>query len=165
MKKITMNDGVDFTVDDEDYETVNQYNWTNIHNRPEARINKKTVWVYRWLLNAPSGVEVDHIDGNALNNTRTNLRLCTRKQNSYNRAFTSGKTHSKYKGVTWHITNRRWQASIRVDGKLKHLGVFKVEEDAAIAYDNAASTYFADFAYLNFGNRGLIHTINTPVTL
>lgn len=149
MKGIAMNDGVVFYVDDSDYGMANKYRWTNMNGRPEARINGKPILFYRWLLGVPRGIEVDHIDGNTLNNSRMNLRTCTRKQNSYNREFQKEGKHSQYKGVTWHIRNKVWQASIRADGTLKHIGTYKTEHEAAVAYNKAATKHFGEFAWLN----------------
>jgi hypothetical protein len=58
-------------------------------------------------------------------------------------------TSSNYKGVCWHKQSQKWQVKIRVDGKLKHIGMFVSEVQAAIAYNNAAICHYAEFACLN----------------
>ncbi len=91
---------------------------------------------------------VDHIDHDKTNNYVANLRWCSSSQNSMNRSKQSNTT-SNYKGVSWHKQGQKWRATIRVDGKLKHIGLFENEVQAAVAYNNAAIQYFADFACLN----------------
>lgn len=92
--------------------------------------------------------EVDHEDQNPLNCQRTNLRQATRSQNGANRKKWNFGT-SQYKGVGWHVVHQKWGARIRVNGKLKHLGYFVSELDAALKYNQAARMYFKEFASLN----------------
>ncbi len=92
---------------------------------------------------------IDHRDGNGLNNQRHNLRPATTAQNSRNRGRCRNNT-SGYKGVTWYKPQRKWLASISIDGRRKHLGYFASKLDAALAYDAAAREYHGDFARLNF---------------
>lgn len=143
-------------VDDEDFELVSRYRW----NLWEARANsngpyatswtrldgkRAAVWMHRVLTNWPG---TDHIDGNGLNNQRSNLREATYLQNARNRRPRLG-CRSAYKGVTWN--SGKWTASIYLDGHcLKPLGRFSCEEDAARAYDAAALEHFGEFAWLNF---------------
>jgi len=93
------------------------------------------------------GFDVDHIDGNKLNNRRSNLRVATRSQNSANRGPTGGT--SKFKGVRYCKDKGRYRAEIQADGRYIHLGYFDVEVDAARAYDQAAVTHYGEFAYTN----------------
>lgn len=84
--------------------------------------NKK---LHRILLNEPDGLEVDHADGNPLNNRLENLRVCDRKQNNQNR--TKHKDNmSGFKSVSWHKSNKKWQ--VNINGK--HLGCFDSKEKA-----------------------------------
>lgn len=93
----------------------------------------------------------DHINGDTLDNRRTNLRLSTKRENCRNMGKTRREgTTSEYKGVYWHKLRNKWVASIRVDGKLLFLGYYKDEKQAAKEYDKAALKYFQEFAKLNF---------------
>jgi hypothetical protein len=87
----------------------------------------------------------DHKNGNGLDNRRINLRPVSHSQNKQNSKKTKGT--SKYKGVSQK--SYKWVAQIRVDGKVLYLGLFKTEELAAIAYNNAATNYFGEYASLN----------------
>ena len=136
-------------IDAADYELVRSHRWS-VHVKrntyyAETRIGGDKVRLHQ-LLSPP--VEVDHIDGNGLNNRRTNLRPATDTQNSANRKKTTGKT-STFKGVNWQNHAQKWRAEIRVGGKNFHLGYFLNEEDAAKAYNVAATEHFGEFAKLN----------------
>lgn len=158
MKQIPLNQGYVALVDDEDYEELAKYTW-------HAVVGRRTVYAYRFgprkegrkhipmhrsLLNAPADMDVDHIDGNGLNNTRANIRLATTSQNNGNRAKTVRKTYSRFKGVTWYKRENRWVAQIVTNNKRRYLGIFTNEEDAARAYDKAALEQWGEFAKLNF---------------
>lgn len=95
---------------------------------------RKVLRMHRIILNAPKELQVDHINGLALDNCRSNLRLVTNRQNSHNRHH---ERTSKYPGVNWHKPNKKWKASIWINGKKKHLGYFKMEEEASRAYQKA----------------------------
>ena len=88
----------------------------------------------------------DHRNGDGLDNQRHNLRPATNSQNNHNRGPAIGRS-SSYKGVHWHKGCRKWQASIRIDGKRRHLGLFASEEDAARAYAEAALEVQGEYAY------------------
>lgn len=96
----------------------------------------------------PDGYQIDHKDGNSLNNSLDNLRLATPSQNSINRKGYS----KKIKGVYFRRRNSgrpSWQAKIGVDGKMITVGTFDTEEEAARAYNDAARKYYGEFAQLN----------------
>ncbi len=105
------------------------------------------VYMHRLILQARRPYVVDHIDGDRLNNTRANLRLCSTQQNlRYRRRFANNL--SGYKGVTQH--HQRWLARIWLDKHRIHLGTYASLELAALAYDCAARLLFEQFALLNF---------------
>lgn len=112
----------------------------------KTSIRGKTVLMHRMLAAKQKTDIVDHIDGNGLNNSRSNLRTITTVNSNHARAKRAGCT-SIFIGVT-KLTNK-WQSNIRLAGKSKHLGRFGSEIDAAIAYNKAALIEYGEYAKLN----------------
>ena len=144
-------------VDDEDFDWLNQWKWhvekpkialyavRNKNKNPKLRTLIK---MHQMILKKENGFIIDHIDGNGLNNQRHNLRYSTNSQSAMNRA--KPKTGSnKFKGVHKRKTWNRFQAHIGVNGRKMHLGFFKTEIEAAIAYNEAAIKYHGEFARIN----------------
>ena len=158
MKKVELTQGKFAIVDDEDYERVMQHKWyayrapctgTFYASKGEWTGNRQeTQYLARFILDAPDGMLVDHINHDTLDNRKSNLRLCTVSQNSANRRPTDGGT-SKYKGVAWHSTDKAWRVRLTVHGKSKFLGNFDSELEAALTYDLAALEAFGEFALTN----------------
>jgi hypothetical protein len=94
-------------------------------------------------------IKVDHRNLDGLLNRRENIRACTNAENIRNRPKGSTPTSSKYKGVSWASFREKWTAQIVVNKKHIILGNFDSEEDAARAYNDGATRYFAEFARLN----------------
>jgi hypothetical protein len=92
---------------------------------------------------------VDHIDGNTLNNQRSNLRIVNRFQNGMNQGKHKNNT-SGYKGVNSNGFN--YMARIRVNGERIYIGTYSTVEEAGRAYDNKAKELHGEFAKLNFPN-------------
>jgi hypothetical protein len=143
-------------VDDEDYEKLNSFNWHADKGR-HTLYAERTKWngksyvkfkMHRDIMQSPQGADVDHRDGNGLNNQRHNLRPCTRSQNQHNRRLQGGS--SVYKGVHWNKDAKKWHGTIQCNKEKFHLGLFTDEIEAAKAYDNKAKELFGEFAYLNF---------------
>ena len=106
----------------------------------------RTGYLHRLIMGAPG---VDHIDGNRLNNSRSNLRIATAQQNCRNRSKFAGGT-SKFKGVHWSKSKKKWRGKITDGYKSIHLGYFADEVACASAYDVAAQRIHGEFARLNF---------------
>lgn len=146
-------------VDDADYEWLSQWKWHALKGRntdyayrgrlvSDTVAGKGGISMHRVLLDAPPGMAVDHRDGDGLNNVRSNIRLVTNAQNTWNSSSRGGS--SRFKGV---CRSRRghWQASITIDGRQRSLGYdFLTEEEAARVYDAAALDLYGEFARLNF---------------
>lgn len=158
-KEIPLTQGMVAIVDDEDYEQLSSYHWQYQKETGYARRNDGTrkthrhIYMHRQIMNAAPGIQVDHIHGNKLDNRKSELRLCTNKENSRNQSPVSEKRRrtktSKFKGVCWAKNRGRWVAHITVDRRCIHLGYFDHEIDAANAYDNAAKAYYGEYARIN----------------
>lgn len=156
MKEIKLTQGQVALVDDEDYEYLNQWKWYAQKSRGTfyaCRYTKNEVLImHRIILNTPFNMEVDHRDHNGLNNQRHNIRNCTRSQNHMNK---DPRGSSKYLGVSWDKSRNKWRAFIQTrqisNGKRKTLfnGQYNTEEEAAIAYNEAAKRLHGEFANLN----------------
>lgn len=144
-------------VDDKDYELISQHKWFahRYKNKFYADANfkegnkYKTIRMHRIITGAGVGEEVDHINGDTLDNRRENLRICTKTQNRQNRHYGYGS--SSYKGVYWHKHSKKWCAQII---RSTFIGYFDSEEEAARAYDKAAIDLFGEYARLNFESEG-----------
>lgn len=110
----------------------------------------KIIRLHREILNAPAGLEVDHENGDTLDNRRSNLRLCTRQQNAQARVRKRAGATSQYRGVSWNFQNKSWKAQIGHNNKRIHIGEFDDEIEAAKAYDAKARELFGEWASPNF---------------
>lgn len=145
-------------VDQSDYEDLVRHNWSVLKDprrrtfyarrsvrRPDGK--NESILMHRLLL--PGAEQVDHINGNGLDNRRANLRAATHSQNQHNRGLQVNNT-SGYIGVGWDAKLGKWRASIAADGKRRYLGLYLTAEDAARARDRAAIELRGAFACLNF---------------
>ena len=110
------------------------------------RINKKnyTIRLHREIMNCPKKLQVDHINGNTLDNRKCNLRVCTNAQNVWNTGIM--KTNkSGYKGVYWSKEKKKWHSQITSYGKRIHIGYFNNKIDAHKAYCRASKIYHKVF--------------------
>ena len=162
MRELELSGGNSCLVDDDDYDFLNQFKWWCSDNgdgykcarRTHPAAGKPDIRMHRMLTAAMPGDMVDHKDGNSLNNQRSNLRLCTRSQNTANSKPQESKKYSNYRGVSVvkdrTKTRQYWTAQARKDGVLHHVGCFPTEEDAALAYDKKAVELHGEFAKINF---------------
>lgn len=144
-------------IDDEDYEKVRHFRWRALKKsnttyaitsvRVDGRLT--TLRLHRLIMNAPKGLEVDHVAGDGLDNRKAMLRLATHRQNIANCRKRTGTT-SRFKGVSRHKGAGKWQAGIKAGDKRLHLGLYDNEVDAAKAYDAKARELWGEYAFLNF---------------
>lgn len=170
MKRIALaqadSDNLAFTqVNDEDYEALDLMATTSwrVHNGYAAfqeATTRKMMLMHRIIMGVTDpNIFVDHINGDRLDNVRTNLRICTPRENSLNRApatrIRSRKSHrrrkptSAYRGVTKQASGK-FKAQVCVHGDIRYLGLYVLELEAALRYDVAARLEFGEFARLNF---------------
>lgn len=155
-------------IDAQDYLKVSGLKWfaartrsgfyaaTNIR-KPDGKTT--ILMMHRLIMDAPKGREVDHKNGDTLDNRRNNLRLCSHADNMHNCKMPQRNKTSRYKGVSYSIYDSRlrrkkWSAYISVNKKTVHLGWFDNETAAAQAYNSAAIRFFGEFARLNDIERG-----------
>lgn len=161
MKEIPLTKGYVALVDDEDFEWLNQWEWSAIKSKHSKTVYARrfgvidgkwhTILMHRLILRLGFFKEdprlTDHKDRNGLNNQKTNLRVATYSQNQYNKISSSNRK-SKYKGVT----ATKWGTWI---AQLSHKGQqfqqhYQEELEAAVAYDVMARKYAGEFALCNF---------------
>ena len=155
--KIPIGQGRFAKADPEDYIWLSQFRWRIKLNKNAAYAfrsltrNGKTrrIYMHRELMKTPAQLVCDHINHNGLDNRKSNLRNCTGNENRRNRRAVKNAS-SKYKGVHYHKLHRRFSASIKHNGRQRHLGHFSDEKAAARAYDEKAAELFGEFAHLNF---------------
>lgn len=146
-------------VDEADFEWLTQWKWTAERRRTtwyairgvnaDNPCGRRTLRLHRFILAAPASLCVDHADGDGLNNTRSNLRVCTPAENSQNQKAQRQLKSSPYKGVSWDKRVEKWQAYIKKEGRKQSLGYYTCEDEAAAAYNVAALSLFGVFARLN----------------
>jgi hypothetical protein len=145
-------------VDEEDLPLVSSQNWylkTYPQGRTSYAYNRRRVFLHKLLM--PGVKEVDHENGDGLDNRRCNLRASSRQGNCANRPKFKNNT-SGFNGVQWHKANKKWRAVIKHHGKTVHVGMFHDKEEAARARDERVRTIHGPFARMNFpklGERGL----------
>jgi hypothetical protein len=168
-RTIPLTKGYEATVDGDDYTRVSQFKWhANIQRRADGTIagvyayrscprqTPRVQPLHRFILGVTdSALVVDHRDHNGLNCQKGNLRPATRQQNcAYARP---GKSACGFKGVRFSPNRAKgFVARIKVNRKEHHLGYFPTAIDAALAYDEAARTYFGEFALTNFNTEGTL---------
>lgn len=100
-----------------------------------------------------AGHEIDHKDGDGLNNRYSNLRLASSSQNKTSRGVRAD-SKSGFKGVEFQKQNKNWCAYIVYGGKKRHLGVFATPDEAALAYNRAAIKKWGEYAWTNKVSKG-----------
>lgn len=151
-KLIHLTQGRVAIVDDSDYEYLSQYVWHYskgyASRNMQVGLKRVKAHMHRIIAGTPDGMDTDHINGDKLDNRRSNLRVCTRSQNRMN-VGKEKKGSSIYKGVSWYEGKMCWQVKICVNRKLLHVGYFEDEVVAARAWNEAAKKYHGAFARLN----------------
>ena len=158
MKEMQLTQGKVALIDDEDFERLNQFNWYAHRSgnnwyavRSSSRINGKqtTIIMHREIMNTLLDMQVDHKNGNSLDNQKSNIRTCTHQQNQFNKINPQKNNKLGIKGVRWYEKTKKFHARIGINGKYIHLGYYNVLGDADSAYRIAEEKYFCEFARCN----------------
>lgn len=157
MKRIKLTQNKNALVDDEDFDFLSQWKWT-LRNGYAARSiylgggrknqKSKSIYMHRLVRKVPSTLEVDHINGNKLDNRKVNLRKVTSSQNKCNRPLQRNNS-SGLRGVIWNKQRGKWMAQIKSKNQYHYLGLFTEKKDAALAYNKKAVEFFGNFARPN----------------
>ena len=161
MKYIPLTQGYRAIVNNRDYAKVAGFKWY-------ANVKKNTVYacrrrrqfeegtfqadvkLHRFIMGVTDDLQVDHINGNGLDNRRANLRICTVQQNGFNSKLKGNKTG--FKGVSYLPNirgSKHYRAQIMLNRKYIYLGYYRTPYEAAKAYNQKAREIFGDFANLN----------------
>lgn len=148
MKEIKISNGYTTLVDDDDFEKLNKIKWQSLVKSNTIYACNNIGRMHRIIMDAKKGEIIDHLDGNGLNNQKSNLRNCTFQENMRNKR-TWGKI--KYNGVSFNkkTKNFPFRCRITINKKSIHLGYFKTAELAAKEYNKNALLYFGEYAKLN----------------
>lgn len=140
-----------FEIDDEDYDKVSAYKWHTKKSRPNSgiyirrRAGQRSISLTSCILGVDPSIIIDHIDGNTLNNKKSNLRITTNTNNVRNQRKHLNST-SGYKGVTWDKSHNKWMAQIRVSHKNYFIGYYDDPLSAHNAYFERAKKDFGEYA-------------------
>lgn len=149
-KIIPLTKGKVAIVDDEDFEWLSKFKWCFDCGYAARRTTKKEgmklVYMHRYMSNVPNDMEIDHINGDKLDNRRENLRICTHSENVLNQPIHKNSKTGK-KGVFKH--QGKFVAAIRINNKKIYIGIYSTVDEASKAYDEAAKKYHGEFARLN----------------
>lgn len=158
--------GISIKIDEEDLPLVKSRNW-HLSKADAQRGYYYFKWVeydgpkqilhllHREIAGVPKGSKlvVDHIDRDTTNNTKSNLRIVTRAENTVNTGPKQGKVSSKYKGSYYNKHVGKYKSEIVVKGKSYFLGYCDTEEEAAERYDIYSKYVYGDIACLNFPDK------------
>lgn len=139
-----------FFFDLEDYDKIKDYYWT-IHNGYVQARTSDGHWIsmHRYIMGVTRRQdEIDHIHHKKYDNRKSELRIVTSSQNNMNKRLQSNNT-SGCAGVSYHIRDKKWKATIKLNGKTTTLGWFKNKEDAIAARRKAENEIFKEYSYLN----------------
>lgn len=156
MAEITLTRGKAATIDESDFDRLMQWRWFAVLKgnnywravRKGKKDETSLVFMHREIIKAHKGDIVDHINGNALDNRRDNLRIVTAHENCFNRGKMTG-SRLKYKGVTYVPETGKYRVNIYPDGEKIELGQFLDEKEAAFTYNVAALRLYGKYARIN----------------
>lgn len=140
-------------VDLEDLELIKKYKWCmNKDGYVIGSRNNKNVLLHRLVTNCSKDKVVDHINHNCLDNRKKNLRICDKQKNAFNQTVNRKNNTSGTIGVIWNKQHNKWEARIKVNYKMIHLGLFNNKDDAIKSRKLAEIKYFGEYRYKESDN-------------
>lgn len=128
VKVIPLSQGNTALVDDDEFEQLNRVKWSTLNTRntdyAERGVGGKILLMHHVIMGTRPGMEIDHINGNGLDNRKENLRFVTHRQNMQNQ---HREKTSVFPGVFFDRRRGSWTSQIKINGKLKHIGSFPTE--------------------------------------
>lgn len=155
MAEIILGKGEICLVDDDDYETLKNYRWNKSQYGYAYRLGdrkngeKWKILMHRPIMKAIDGTIIDHINGDRLDNRKSNLRFVTTGQNNLNCVSRVGTSRFKGVSLSKNSKSKPWRAAIRFNHILYNLGEYATEQEAAIMYNEAAIRLHGEYARLN----------------
>lgn len=160
MIRIPLTQGKEALIDDEDSDLISRFKWSLSRQTrgeycyartslPRTGRRQRHMLMHRMILQAQPWEQVDHANGNCLDNRRSNIRICSHRQNQFNQRKQNRVTSSAFKGVCLCKQTQLWMARIKIFGRNRWLGRHRTEREAALAYNAAAIELFGEFARLN----------------
>ncbi|MBS4956556.1 MAG: HNH endonuclease [Clostridium sp.] len=137
-------------IDKEDLEKCSKLTWHYAKNKDskyiQSRIKDKMVKLHRFVMDInDKNLVVDHINRNPLDNRKSNLRICSYKENSFNKSIRVDNT-SGIVGVDFHKINKKWRAKIKYNNITIHLGYFEDINEASINRRVAEEILFGEYS-------------------
>jgi hypothetical protein len=134
----------------EHLDEVRRFKWT-INSKgyciSTTKFDQRVIFLHRLVTKCPEDLVVDHINHDTFNNVDDNLRICTDRENSFNKGIRKD-NKCGYRGVSFHKASCKWRCELRVDGKKKWIGLYNTPEEAYQARLKAEKEYFGEFRYL-----------------
>lgn len=156
MKKLGLYQGKTALLDALDYQKAIKLTWSFdgryvSHSTWDGKQKRsKKLYLHHFLLGNHKNLTIDHINGNPLDNRRSNLRICNYRQNGFNSKKAKNKS-SNFKGVSWAKLRNKWLAHITTAPyKVSYIGYFEQEHHAAMAVDLWSKELYGEYANLNF---------------
>lgn len=133
-------------IDLDDIDIIKKYKWclSSSNGYAITMIKGKQKSLHRYIMNPSDNMVVDHINHDRLDNRRSNLRICTQQQNSWNTSISKNNKTGKT-GVSYIKEYDSWQVVIYVDGKNKYIGRYKSKEEAIKVREEVEEKYFKEF--------------------
>jgi hypothetical protein len=147
---LTTKNGFEFQIDEADQALISHLNWSYLRSKANSYVRSGNIYLHRFIMRPALGLVVDHINGDTLDNKRSNLRVCTRAENARN-CHMKKEPKYKYRGVEYNSQMKRYRSSLWFEKKKIRSAWVRTALEAAILYDQTAEKYYGDFAILNFG--------------